>query len=174
MNYRCLEIGPGDNPLPEKESNCQWESIAFEAQWGFESLEFEDNTFDQVYASHVFEHVPWNVADFALKEVLRILRPGGTFEVWVPDFKKIVQAYLDKKPGDKWRRENQNGDYMRWVNGRLFTYGPGPDNRHHACYDAEYLTRCLREAGFRNVEHIPKRIRGISHGMIDLGARGTK
>ena len=52
-------------------------------------LPFEDNTFDLVYASHVLEHIPWYKVEEVVKEWVRILKPGGVLEVWVPDGLKI-------------------------------------------------------------------------------------
>ena len=170
---RRLEIGPGVNPI-SAESEFEWETIGFEAQWGLQRLVFPDNVFTEVYASHVLEHVPWMHTVFALQEARRILKPGGVVEIWVPDFAKILQSYEAKQPGDRWRRFNPEGDFMKWVNGRLFTYGPDETNWHHACFDAAYLKQCLAKAGFRHVKIIPDRVRGTHHGAIDLGATGVK
>jgi ubiquinone/menaquinone biosynthesis C-methylase UbiE len=164
-----LEIGPGDNPMPG-----EWETIGYEAKWGEQRLPFDDNTFDEVYASHVLEHVPWYNTVIALRDVHRILKPGGLAEFWVPNFEFIVQCYLDRRCGDHWRRKNQDGHYMNWVQGRLFTYGPGPDNWHHAAFDSQHLTKVMQEAGFANPVTTTKRTRGTSHGNIDLGVKATK
>ena len=45
-------------------------------------LPFDDDTFDYVYASHVLEHIV-NCADL-IKDVHRVLKKGGIFEVYVP------------------------------------------------------------------------------------------
>ncbi len=167
---RKLEIGPGDNPVGTE----RWEFIGFEAQWGYKSLPYPDATFDEVYASHVLEHVPWTHTNDALAEAHRILKPKGLLELWVPNFAYIVQCYLDQAPGDKWRRYNPEGDFMRWVNGRIFTYGPDESNWHHACFDPEYLRACVEKAGFNCVEIIGRRKRGAPHGEIDLGVKAIK
>ncbi len=173
---RHLEIGPGAHPLPDYES-LDWgagSQADHHARWGAERLPFDDDTFDDVFASHVLEHVPWNRTQAALTEVLRILKPGGRFEVWVPDFEYIVDCYRKHVCGDAWRRENSEGNPMKWVNGRVFTYGPGPENWHHACFDAAYLRQCLAQAGFTELERMAKRRQGVSHGPIDLGVTGFK
>ena len=63
---------------------------------------------------------------------------------------------------------------MLWVNGRIFTYGPGDENWHHACFDEAYLGDCLQKVGFDHIERINRRVRGISHGPIDLGLQAVK
>ena len=45
-------------------------------------LPFEDNTFDFIIANHILEHVPnwWE----CFKELARIVKVGGTVEIWLP------------------------------------------------------------------------------------------
>ena len=148
--------------------------ITYRACWGVEPLPIDDETCELVFASHVLEHVPWNRTKQALAEVYRILVSGGIFEVWVPNFGYIVECYHDNLCGDDWRRDNPNSCPMLWVNGRLFTYGPGDENWHRSCFDERYLRSCLEEAGFQNVVRLRHRTLGVSHGPIDLGMQGIK
>lgn len=46
------------------------------------ALPFENETFDLVIANHVLEHVPNWFESF--KEMARVLKRGGTIEVWIP------------------------------------------------------------------------------------------
>ncbi|MFT6039118.1 MAG: ubiquinone/menaquinone biosynthesis C-methylase UbiE, partial [Candidatus Azotimanducaceae bacterium] len=48
------------------------------------ALPFEDNSFDKVICSEVLEHIPNFRA--VLKEIARVLKPGGTFAASVPRF----------------------------------------------------------------------------------------
>ena len=91
----------------------------------------------------------------------------------MPNIAYIVDCYHRNICGDDWRSENPEADPMKWVNGRIFTYGPGEENRHRACFDECYRHRSLEQAGFRNVQRVSKRILGIGHGPIDLGMRGA-
>lgn len=146
----------------------------FRAQWGTEPLPFEPESYDEVYASHTLEHVPWFKTRVALLDVFKVLKSGGRFEVWVPDFNYIVDCYLKRRCGDGWRRYNEDGNPMLWTNGRIFTYGPGEENWHRAVFDAVHLRDCLESTGFIDVARIPRRMRGISHGAIDLGMIARK
>ena len=101
------------------------------------------------------------------------MKTGGTVEIWVPDFKKIVEAYKKEKPGDHWFKFNGEKDFMTWINGRLFTYGPGEENWHRATFDDKYLRVQLRRAGFRGTELL-KKPRGYDHGPINLGVVAVK
>jgi SAM-dependent methyltransferase len=46
---------------------------------------FDDNTFDLVYSGQTFEHVPEEVGDTVLAEVLRVLKPGGHLALDTPN-----------------------------------------------------------------------------------------
>ncbi len=46
-----------------------------------------------IFASHVLEHVSDDVCIFILKECRRLLKPGGTVRVVVPDMDKAFEAY---------------------------------------------------------------------------------
>ena len=168
---RRLEIGPGSHPLPGFETVDVVGQPTFLAEWGTDRLTdvVPAGSCVEIYASHVLEHVVWNRTLCALRDVYALLQPGGSFEVWVPDFEYIVQCYRQRVCGDDWRRDNPDGDPMLWVNGRIFTYGPGEENRHRTCFDFEHLSNCLRRTGFVAIRRLDRRRRGTSHGPIDLG-----
>ncbi len=48
------------------------------------ALPFPDGTFDRVICSEVLEHIPNDVG--AMRELARVLRPGGTMAITVPRF----------------------------------------------------------------------------------------
>jgi ubiquinone/menaquinone biosynthesis C-methylase UbiE len=49
-------------------------------------FDFADNTFDAIICSHVLEHIPDDCA--AMRELQRVLHPGGWCLIDVPSFKK--------------------------------------------------------------------------------------
>lgn len=56
-------------------------------------LPYEDNSVDAVYHSHFLEHLDCNVVPGFLKEMLRVLRPGGIHRIVVPDLAFLVAQY---------------------------------------------------------------------------------
>ena len=176
---KSLEIGPGKRKL-----GSDWVTMDCIMRPGIVDivhdlrelpLPFNDSDFGMVYLSHVLEHVEWTRTHEVLSELHCILSPGGVIEIWVPDLKKLVSAYLDHTliRNDGWWKFNDDHDPVRWFNGRMFTYGPGEENFHRAAFDAEYLTRCLMHAGFQDISLL-NRPRGADHGWINLGMRGVK
>lgn len=57
--------------------------------------QFADGSIDTIYASHVLEHVSYS-GDLqkALKEWFRVLAPGGTLMISVPDLEMLCRLYI--------------------------------------------------------------------------------
>ena len=53
-----------------------------------------DSSVDAVYHSHMLEHLDREVAEGFMREVKRVLRPGGIQRISVPDLEGYVRAYL--------------------------------------------------------------------------------
>jgi predicted SAM-dependent methyltransferase len=57
---------------------------------------FDDDTFEQIYASHVVEHLDYkDELVTTLSEWRRVLAPGGTLWVSVPDLDVLARLFLD-------------------------------------------------------------------------------
>lgn len=88
-------------------------------------MPFPDNEFDLILANHILEHVPNWWACFG--DCCRVLKPGGTIEVWVPGMgSDAATGYRDhintinhcswfgikdlhSNPGNAWAAENNKG-----------------------------------------------------------------
>ncbi len=57
-------------------------------------IPYPDNSFDLVYHSHLFEHLPTEQAEHFLRECHRVLRPGGVIRIVLPDFEELTRLYL--------------------------------------------------------------------------------
>lgn len=57
-------------------------------------IPFDSNSVDAVYHSHMLEHLDRDVAIQFLKEVKRVLKPGGIHRIVVPDFEKACRRYI--------------------------------------------------------------------------------
>lgn len=185
---RYLEIGPGNEMMLGFETlnivggtNVDY---VFDAA---KTLPFEDNTFDLIYASHILEHIPWYKTEEVLKEWVRILKPEGQLEAWVPDSLKICETLfkaelesvnlIDK---DGWYKFNPRKDPCLWAAGRIFSYGDGTGNPNHpnwhrAIFTPRYLKELFKYVGLINIKEMGhSEVRGYDHGWINLGVKGTK
>jgi len=175
---RKLEIGPG-----KKRPYNHWITLDCEerpgvvdviCRWGEEPLPFPDNCIEFVYTSHVLEHIPWYRTIDALREVRRVLYPGATIEIHVPDLDVLIEAVQKRQCLDNHAEDGINSElhWMHWVAERLFHLGP-ERQWHRACFNASHLAWCFEQAGFRGIQQMPRDPDG-SHGLIDLGMQAVK
>jgi len=58
---------------------------------------FEDESFEIVYSEHMFEHIlPMDGSSF-IREMYRVLKPGGVLRVTTPDLEKYLMGYVNRK-----------------------------------------------------------------------------
>lgn len=57
-------------------------------------IPFGSDSIDAVYHSHMLEHLDRDVAENFLREAKRVLKPGGTHRIVVPDFEAAAKAYV--------------------------------------------------------------------------------
>lgn len=78
-------------------------------------LSFADDSFDLVWCSHVLEHIPDDVA--AMREMFRVLRPGGVAVVQVPLTADVSTTDEDARvtdPDERTRRWGQSDHVRRY------------------------------------------------------------
>ncbi|HEY9221330.1 MAG TPA: methyltransferase domain-containing protein [Lutibacter sp.] len=187
-DIRNLEIGPGLNRIEGFETLNVIDGFGVDYICDIaKPLPFRDDTFDLIYASHVIEHVPWYLQKKTFNELFRILKKDGVLEIWVPDGLKIVQTLYDYETNginnihkDGWYRFNEDKDVGIWANGRIFTYGDGEGNLNHpnwhrTLFTPRLLENMFRLSGFKKIKMLDNNeVRGVSHGWINLGIKGTK
>lgn len=61
------------------------------------NLPFEDNSVDEIYASHVFEYFNREEGQIILKKWHKKLKSGGLIRLAVPDFETMCNLYVNKK-----------------------------------------------------------------------------
>jgi SAM-dependent methyltransferase len=96
--YR-LHLGPGPNWT---KPDAHWINVDVDPRWGDIVLDFQDfsgfpipdASVDAVYGSHVFEHMSIWVTDLVFAEIRRVLAPGGTLRIVIPDVETSIREYL--------------------------------------------------------------------------------
>lgn len=73
---------------------------------------FEDSTVDLVVAHHTVEHYGCGEAKSMVQECYRILKPGASLLVFVPDMRALAQRWLTRQMTDQVYFTNVYGAYM--------------------------------------------------------------
>jgi SAM-dependent methyltransferase len=98
---------------------------------------FEDETFDEIYLSHVIEHIDEGDHPMLIQEVRRLCKPDGTISWIYPEFITIAQNYILNKRGDR--------DYWKQcIYGRS---GKGGMDRHVALIDTPFFIDLVKVYG---------------------------
>jgi predicted SAM-dependent methyltransferase len=123
-------------------------------------LDFEDGSVDEVRASHVLEHFSHRETLSVITDWVRVLKPGGTLKVAVPNFRWIAQQYL------------AGADIP--VNGYVMG-GHVDDNDHHgAIFDEEGLRASFEELGLVDIQYWVSEIHDCAALPVSLNLMGRK
>lgn len=114
---------------------------------------FDDASVDELYASHILEHLGYDKAlPETLKQLARILKPGGKFYIAVPDLMALSKLFSHPQLDVHARIK-----VMRI----MFGGRTDPYDVHVAGFDQEILGVFLGQAGFKHM----KRVKGF--GLFD-------
>ncbi|MGI9344168.1 MAG: class I SAM-dependent methyltransferase [Gammaproteobacteria bacterium] len=109
--------------------------------------QFPDDTFDQVYASHVLEHFDYTGdLSVALAEWHRILEPGGQLLLSVPDLDTLAEMFIAK--------DKLNVDERFFVMRMIFGGHTNEFDYHVVGLNEEFVRGYLRQAGFNNATRV--------------------
>ncbi len=110
------------------------------------------NSVDQIYASHVFEHISFKDLIILLNEIYRVLKKNGKLSVCVPDASIYIKSYVNKEVF-----QPEGGFYKPAVvdTGSLIdqvNYIAYMDEQHKYLFDKENLINTLKKIPFEKVE----------------------
>jgi predicted SAM-dependent methyltransferase len=107
---------------------------------------FADETFADIYASHILEHFGYvKYLNPLLREWNRVLVPGGRLRLSVPDLEVLAEILLDKSIIFK----------ERFIAMRMIFGGQSNDHDfHHVGFTFEILSLYLKNGGFQKIRHV--------------------
>lgn len=150
---RLVELGGGDNPRLRPNVDCRpGPNVDLIADFN-KPLPLPDGDFDGVFSQYALEHVSWrNVRGF-LKEVCRILRPGGKAAFVVPNTEEQMRWVLSK--GWEHRPPREGMGAFEESSCVLFGDLDYPENSHKAYFSPDIAVGLFKSAGFGDVHVTP-------------------
>ena len=150
-----LEVGAGS-----KKGINGWTTIDMEGNcdilWDLrKGIPFPNESVSKIYSSHFFEHLTFKEGQIFLDECLRVLIPGGTFSICVPNARIYIEAYLndseslsilDRSKFCRYEPAYNNTSKIDYVN-----YTAYMDGLHKYMFDKENLICILKAKGMNNV-----------------------
>ncbi|MFC1760934.1 methyltransferase domain-containing protein [Planctomycetota bacterium] len=108
---------------------------------------FADNTYSEVYASHVLEHLDYvNEVTQAIQEWHRVLCPGGCLSLSVPDLETLADLFCND-PSLPYK--------IRFLVMRMIFGGHTDSTDYHQTgFDEEILRHYLEDADFTKICHV--------------------
>lgn len=133
-----------------------------------------DKSVDVVYHSHLLEHLDREVGEGFMREVRRVLRPGGIQRISVPDFERAARAYVEHLDGDDGSvdhdayiapmleqsvRRQAHGTSLqrkprRIVENLILGDARKRAETHQWMYDRKSLAALLARTGFTDIERV--------------------
>lgn len=110
-----INLGSGQRPF-----GPGWCNVDCQARWnpdvvadGNSMPMFKDGSVEVIVSHHCLEHVGCGEGDGMLKECYRILQPGGSLIVTVPDMRALAMGWLARKITDQIYFTNVYGAFMQ-------------------------------------------------------------
>jgi SAM-dependent methyltransferase len=110
---------------------------------------------DRAYCSHVLEHLPLRDMRTALRETLRLLKPGGVFRLVLPDLERLCREYVARAGDPAAAMAFMEASYLGMesrrpgLRGRLVTFLG--NSRHQWMWDEPSMSGELASAGFTQI-----------------------
>jgi predicted SAM-dependent methyltransferase len=162
MEVRRLNWGCGRSPAPgwlnSDRNRGKGIDIAVDIRDG---LPIATDSLDYVFSMHALQEVPLLDLVPVLRELHRVLMPGGALRLCLPDAEKGIRAYI-QKDRDYFQVPDQDA---RSLGGKFVThmlwYG-----HSRVLFTPDFIEELLEEAGFARVAHVAYRETASAHPEI--------
>lgn len=158
-----LNLGSGDVPLDGY--------VNIDRKNGQEAypLACEDDSVDEIRASHLLEHFPKHQTEEVMAHWVKKLKPGGVLKIAVPDLAALVALYQSSLT-DSERSAEKKG----WVAAALLGGQTDENDYHKMVFDAQTLEYLLRVSGLIRIEPWNDSVKDCSSLPVSLNLQGTK
>lgn len=152
-----LHLGCGRRIMPGWVNVDAFEQPGFDLRWDLrDRFPCEDGVAALIYSEHTLEHLDRRFADQALAEMFRLLEPGGTLRIGVPDAGLYMRNYASDQREFFAEFRHLGGAVeplatpLEVIN-QMFRMG----GHHRFAWDYETLGNALAKVGFDSVRQMP-------------------
>ena len=158
-----IDLIVGREARQRAENNAAGRFLNFDLRRG---LPLADGSCEIIYSSHFFEHLEYRHGVALMRDCHRCLKPGATFRLALPDFRKVFASYVagDNRENEAFDRlvgpefgsnfelirglepEIRGRAMVDYLNYAVYQYG-----EHKTIYDEQKLIILLERIGFRSV-----------------------
>lgn len=112
-------------------------------------LPFKDNSVDYIECLEAIEHVPYKQVGNVIKEMYRVLKPGGKTVIFTTDFDDIAKMWTDYIAGKEYDAHNWSV-MLGIIYGNQMTQG----EYHRSLFNPTFFNGILQACGFTNFKMI--------------------
>lgn len=148
-----IEFGCGEKPTKAGFQTCDIRDLPgidyVCPAWDIDTL-VNENSVDEVFSRHFFEHLTFPQGEKQLEVWYKILKPGGTCEMMLPNMTYHIEQWQNRRTS----REitHAKAGFWGWQRGLFDDVW----DVHKSGYDRFLLTELVKEKGFVNIESLAK------------------
>ena len=107
--------------------------------------QFSENSVEEIYASHVVEHIEQSKVESTFKGIYRILKNNGKLYISVPDMEVLCRIFISKEAPRSAKLHTLRMIY----GGQIDKY-----DFHYCGWSYEILKDSIMRAGFKKIEKV--------------------
>ena len=147
-----IEFGCGETPTKKGFKTCDIRNVPGVdfvcTAWDIDK-HVQENSVDEIFSRHFFEHLTFKQGATVLKKWHKILKPGGKCEMMLPNMTFHIDQWVNKRYEGKNLRHAKAG-FWGWQRGEL----DDTWDIHKSGYDRELLTIAVEQKGFVRIKSL--------------------
>lgn len=149
-----IEFGCGETPTKQGFKTCDIRNlpgVSFVCPaWDIDSL-VEENTVDEIFSRHFFEHLTFVQGELVLDKWYKILKPGGKMEMILPNIDYHIDQWVNQHTNRKKLKHAKAGFWGAQREGLTNSW-----DIHKSGYNFRTLQELLKFKNLKNIKNLTK------------------